>query len=213
MLRSVYKSMPIISFFGPDGSGKSTLARKLLEILMTRRINARVCWMRGTHTLASVIARFLLVKHESFQGSSNPYLTMRVPLGMRRIWQLLEFASALPTVLFRFVLPSFLGLYVIAERYVLDFIVWVSIITDDNNYARNLEARFFIALASKAYTNIYVTAALGELLRRSKMDRKLLSAQLNLYDGIASALGTYTVDTTLKSVDESLGELLNFLDT
>jgi hypothetical protein len=45
---------------------------------------------------------------------------------MRRLWQLLEFTSALPILLTKFILPSILGYTVIAERYIPDFLAWVS---------------------------------------------------------------------------------------
>lgn len=202
--------MPVICFFGPDGSGKTTLANKLLEVLSVRGFRVRVCWMRGTHTLASLLAR-LLTRSKVFKGSGNISYQITVPSGIRRIWQLIEFASALPIVLFRFILPDALGFYVVAERYVLDFIVWVSLTTRDSNYFKNLEARFFLTLASKTWANVYVTASLEELSRRSGMDLDFLNDQLKLYDAIASAMNIYKLNTTVKRVDESLMELLNAL--
>ena len=132
---------------------------------------------------------------------------------MKRVWQLLEFASALPVVLFRFIFPSFMGLYVVAERYVPDFIVWVSVITNDYNYVENFEARFFLALAFRTCANVYVTADLEELTKRRKIDRESMSVQLDLYDVIASALNAHTLDTTARSADESLEEVLTVLKT
>ncbi|MGB9622287.1 MAG: AAA family ATPase, partial [Candidatus Bathyarchaeia archaeon] len=50
--------MPLICLFGPDGSGKSTLARALTKRLSDENFRVKLSWMRGTHTLASLVARF-----------------------------------------------------------------------------------------------------------------------------------------------------------
>jgi hypothetical protein len=55
-----------------------------------------------------------------------------------------EFISVLPILLAKFILPSILGYTVIAERYVPDFLVWVSLTTRDEDYLKRLEARFML---------------------------------------------------------------------
>jgi len=92
--------MTLIYFFGPDGSGKTTVAKALARELESHSFNVKISWMRGTHTLASLLARFLS-KFTIFRGPDNPYYGISVPCGMRRLWQLLEFISVLPVLLFR----------------------------------------------------------------------------------------------------------------
>ena len=94
--------MTIICFFGPNGSGKSTLAKALAREFEYRRFRTLVSWMRGTHTLASMLARFLS-KFATFKGSDNPYYGISIPNNAKRVWQLIEFISVLPILL--------LGLY------------------------------------------------------------------------------------------------------
>jgi len=202
----------LICFFGPDGSGKTTLAKALARELDDRSFNVRISWMRGTHTLASMLARFLS-KFTTFRGSDNPYYGISIPNHMKRLWQLMEFLSVLPILLVRFMLPSFLGYTVIAERYIPDFLVWVVIITDDPNYLSSISARFLLALALRAKVKIYVKADFQKLIeRRMDMNPSFIMKQLILYEKLAECMDSLTLDTTNRSVNESMNILLAFLD-
>jgi len=202
--------LSLICLFGPDGSGKTTLARALAERFKRKGMSVSVSWMRGTHTLASMLARFLS-RLALFRGSDNPYYGISIPESARRIWQLIEFISALPILLIRFMLPCLLGYVVIAERYLPDFLVWVSLTTRDACYLRSLEARFLLALSKKADVRVYVTASETELTKRrsGEVNREFLMKQLKLYDKVAKLIRAYKIDTTERSIKEALNELLN----
>jgi|YelNatPaOPRAMG01_1025707.scaffolds.fasta_scaffold36633_2 DNA polymerase III delta prime subunit len=202
----------LIALFGPDGSGKTTIASALALELRCRGLKPIIAWMRGTHTLVSLLARFLS-KLTIFKGLDNPYYGISIPSCMRRLWQLMEFISVLPILLFRFMLPSFLGYTVVAERYVPDFIVWVSVTTRDEDYLERFEARFMLALSVRAYVRVYVTASEAELVKRrgGEVNLKFLAEQLRLYDVLARLIGSYRIDTTGRDVDSSLREVLGFL--
>jgi thymidylate kinase len=204
--------MPIICFFGPDGSGKTTLANDLAKKLRNCGLRVKLSWMRGTHTLTSLLAE-ILSNFTTFRGSDNPYYGIAIPRSFKRLWQLLEFASVIPIILLRFIVPSALASSVIAERYVPDFIAWISITTGDQRYLDRMEAKFLLALSSKAHVKIYVTATLEELSKRRKEINLNLRGQLNLYSRIASSLHAYKLDTTSKSVNESLEDVLGLLKT
>jgi len=203
--------VPIIYFFGVDGSGKTTLAKHLSLVLKSKGFKVKLSWMRGTHLFASILAR-LIANFTAFKGSDNPYYGIQIPGHLRRLWQLIEFASAIPIILFKFILPSAIGYWIVAERYLPDFITWVSLTTNDQHYPESVEAKFLFALSSKAESKIYVTTSLKEIIsRRGETDLHFIKNQLKLYPKISSALHAHRLDTTKKSVDESLKEILTIM--
>jgi len=210
--KSVEKIMPILLFFGPDGSGKSTLASKLAYLLAKRGYRVHVSWMRGTHTITLVLAHFLS-SIRAFHGSDNPYFNIRIPK-LKHFWQLLEFISALPIILIKYVLPSKLGWWIIGERSLIDFIVWIACTTTDESYTEGFVSRFLITLASKSQGRFYITARLRELVRRRKSEATAenIKRQLILYDELFPKLGAYKLDTSSSRIEESLEELIGTLN-
>jgi thymidylate kinase len=204
--------MPIIYLFGPDGSGKSTLAKALTRRLTNKGFRVKISWMRGTHTLASLFARYLS-NFGTFSGSDNPYYGIDIPRRFRRLWQLLEFTSMVPIILVRFMIPSLLGYLVVADRYIPDFIVWISVTTGDPHYTEKSEIKFLLPLSWKAQAKIYVTATLEELLRRRReADVKFIRDQLKVYEAVASAIQAHRINTTTKSTNDSLREALSIIN-
>ncbi|KXA89793.1 hypothetical protein AKJ66_04300 [candidate division MSBL1 archaeon SCGC-AAA259E22] len=204
--------MPIICLFGPDGSGKSTLANMLARKFQDRNRNVKVSWMRGSHTVASVLAK-LLSNSPTFRGDENPYYDIKIPEKMRRLWQIIEFMSALPVILLRFVLPALLGRTVVCDRYVPDFVVWVALTTDDREYPSKPEARFLLKLSTKCDYRVYVYASQERLEEREKKDGTSLgSGQAELYSSIAKSIGANKVDTTHESPNESLRSILDRIE-
>lgn len=64
---------------------QATLAKALARGLENQGLKVKISWMRGTHTLASLLAKFLS-RFSAFRGSDNPYYGIRIPKGFRRLW-------------------------------------------------------------------------------------------------------------------------------
>jgi len=202
--------VPLICFFGPDGSGKTTLSRDVETELIVKGFRVKHSWMRGSHTLVSILSR-LLSRFPIFRGGFNPYYGVAVPRSMARLWFVLEYLGALPVILLRFILPCFLGYVVVADRYVLDLVVWVALVTGDEGFLRSILARHLLVLASRSDTAFLVTADPRELARRGGGELNVLRRQNYLYASLK--IGACVVDTTGKTPSESLEQVLELLES
>lgn len=201
--------MPIVYFFGPDGAGKTTLVRHIAKALRKKRYRVKISWMRGSHTVASLLLK-LFAKRRLFTGSENPYYAVTIPAKLRGVWQVLEFLSALPVILYRYVIPSLLGYWVLADRYALDLLVWIVLVTQDLRFLHSLKARLLISLAMQPVVRIYVTASLAELNRR--VDAEWYPAeQVRLYDQLSRRVGAYRYDTTSRT-EGSFNEIIRSIE-
>lgn len=202
--------MVILYFFGPDGAGKSTLTKAMAKTLYVRGYKVKTSWMRGSHTFASITAK-MLSKFDFFKGSQNPYFNIRIPPKMKRFWQFLEFLSAIPVILYRFVIPSFLGYYVIADRYTSDLSVWLCLTTNDYGFLNTFESKVLVTLSSKASSKFYVTATIDDLTQRTD---KLwfVKEQLGLYSKISKMLEANIINTSILSKKDSFEEALTIIN-
>lgn len=204
--------MAIIYLFGPDGSGKTTLAKRLVRDLSRNGQKVRYSWMRGSHTAASMAAR-LLAKLDSYKGEDNPYYGITVPKRLTRFWQALECLSVAPVVLLRFVIPHRMGYTVVADRYAIDFIVWVGTTTVDTGFVQGFIAKCAAHLAGECELLMFVTADPQTLVKRSGMDMDFLIGQTQMYMSFVRrhALDVHTIETSGKSADDSYERVMELL--
>ncbi|WP_069807929.1 hypothetical protein [Vulcanisaeta thermophila] len=199
----------IICLTGPDGSGKSTVARELALELSRRGFRVRVSWMRGSHTIASLIARFLS-RFPVFRGRGNPYYGISIPGSLRPLWWFLEFISAIPIILTRYSLPALLGYVVIGDRCALDLVVWVSMTTGDSAFIRSILGKALISIAMRSNVIVYVTADYKVLRVRRGADWGLRE-QLGIYNALSRVLDLAVLDTTNVTVTEARDKLLSIV--
>ncbi len=203
--------MVILYFFGPDGAGKTTIVRNLAKKFSEKGIKVKISWMRGSHTFASVLAK-VLSRFDFFKGSENMYYNISIPRKLRGFWQGLEFLSALPVLFLRYLIPSFLGNWIIADRYSLDLAVWICFTTRDYSFLDRFEAKILTTLAKKTDARFYVKADIKTLKNRTDK-LPFPEEQLMLYDKLAKMVGATIIDTSFKSADKALLEVLETIET
>ena len=114
-----------VIFFGVDGVGKTTHATRLSELYMKKGYRVKRCWLRARHSLSYLVSQILLkLGYPAVVKQGNIEILDSRHLPEKRIWSLLEFISVLPWILTRMNLPLLLGYVVIAERYMVDTIVY-----------------------------------------------------------------------------------------
>ena len=158
-----------------------------------------------------MIARFIS-RFQLFKGSDNPYYKISIPDNLKTLWVLLEFTSFLPILIFKLVFPRVLGEKIICERSIPDFIVWVVFTLKEPGLLNTIPIKFLLSLSRSAPYLLYITASLNTLVsRRPDMDSFLIMRQLVIYEKLSSLLGAYKIDTTDKTIEESVNEILNYI--
>jgi energy-coupling factor transporter ATP-binding protein EcfA2 len=176
---------------GADGSGKTTAAR-LLASLLSLRGPTCTHWLRGSHLLASLLAR-LLSRFGAFRGGCNPYYGICVPKGLRGVWVRVEFWSFIPHLFVRFLLRRLCG-FLVYDRGSLDFLVWLVSTLDSPSLLCGVYGGFLLRLARKEGP-VYLYADLRTLAGRADVPRSFLIRELAVYSALAGYVARCSIDT------------------
>ncbi len=201
----------LICLYGPDGSGKTSIADLAASVIM-KKVKGKVkkSWVRGSHLYVSLLAR--LLSHTSlFRGEDNPYYKISIPPKLRKIWLVLEYTSFIIVFIGRIIIPRLLGFIVIAERSIVDFMVWILLTLKDPRLLNTICMKSIISLALK-YKCIYVTADPHILVSRRADELNLYKAiyQKIIYDYFADLLGSPEVDTGRHDITTTVDHVLNY---
>lgn len=176
---------------GADGSGKTTLA-KLLSMYLARFGSVSTFWLRGSHLLASILLR-VLSRLQVLRGMCNPYYKVCIPRRLRRIWFHIEFWSVMPYILLRYLL-AMLHKFLISDRGITDFIVWIIMTLNYPSFLSSLYGRFLIRLA-KGENIIYLYADRHVLTERADVPEEFVYRELAIYEVLTRYLAKCSVDT------------------
>lgn len=197
------KLPPAIIFFGPDGSGKTTQADMLVKELKRNGLKTRKLWLRSLHTLAFIISKLAmhLLKLDDVYEFRAKYSHKK---SFRRVWYAIEFISILPLVLLRFRIPLLRGYTIVAERYVIDWIVSLSYLSRNDQMLDSLLAKTVLKFIPKDSVLIYIDATYEAIYSRGRREdsKEFIEFQRAFYSKIAKMLNATIVDTSNKNLSE-----------
>ena len=211
-----------VIFFGADGTGKTTQATVVLEEFRRSGFKARKVWIRARHSLAFAISQLLIKlgyplvfgkQNISAAGISEIKVLDTRDLPAKWLWSLLEFVSVVPLMLIRVHIPLLLGYYIVAERCVIDTIVYNQFFIG-NSF--DVYARILFRLLPKDALFIHLDAERQDVLMRREGDilpKSFTDYQLMQYRFMATRINALSINTSSNDISEVSRVIINALDT
>lgn len=192
-----------IIFFGPDGSGKTTQANMLISELDRKGIRNKKLWLRSLHTLAFLISKasMHIMKLDDIYQLRTKYSDHTA---FRIIWYFIEFVSILPLILTKFYLPLLQGYVIVAERFVIDWVVSIAYATNNSSLVDSWFASFVIHFIPKQSMLVYIDADYSSILSRRGAEDSFESIEFQrmCYSKFAHRLHALQIDSSNKSICE-----------
>lgn len=208
-----------VLFFGPDGVGKTTQARLLIRYLRFRKSRPWWVWIRGRHSLAFLLACFFtklgyykIVK--TSRGTKHKVFDPQLLPKLHLLWGIIEFVSVLPWILLRVYLPIFLGYTIVAERYVVDTVVYLSYWLG-YDFLQGFLAKILLNFIPKDSVLIHFDAETQLLLKRIQNDtvtKDFVVFQRRVCYILAKMLNAVTIDTSKSDVKQTFQQILEVLN-
>ena len=201
-----------IIFFGPDGSGKTTQANMLIGELNRKGIRNKRLWLRSLHTLAFLISKVstYIMKLDDIYQLRRKYSDHA---SFRIIWCSIEFVSILPLIVTRFYLPLLQGYVIVAERFVIDWIVSVAYATNNPSLVDSWFASFVMNFIPKQSVLVYIDAEYSSILSRRGAEDSFESIefQRTCYSKFAQKLHAFQIDSSNKEICEVFALIKDFV--
>ncbi len=201
-----------IIFFGPDGSGKTTQADLLSQELTKMGIKNKRFWMRSLHTLAFLISKFamnLFDLHDIYEFRG------KYAIKFRRLWYIIELISILPLII-RFYILLYKGYVIIADRFVIDWIVSLAYSMKDESFINSKYAKLVLMFIPKDSLLIFLDANYEVICKRRDPNienKEYIIFQRYYYNLFANMLGALIIDSSDRNIDEINGYLLDIVLT
>lgn len=211
----------IIILTGIDGSGKTTVANRLLKYLQRKERKTCYTWIKSLHSLAYVVS--VLLRNTSLSKTLiNPNgIAVRrfdptVKKTLNKLWPYIEFISVLPWIIFKIYLPLFFGFTIIADRYVIDTVVTISIRIKKINFFQTFLGRLLLKMIPAGAMIVMLDIETSSVLKR-KYDVEYtyneIKNQIVLYRKLSKMLGALVIDAEKFDVDTIQNFLINKLQS
>jgi thymidylate kinase len=197
----------MIYFFGSDGTGKTTHADLISLHLRMKGFRTWRASLKQHHTLSYLFLK--LLTHKEHEGQAINYYGFYSELSckIKTPWKILELVSLLPAVIYRVLLPLFLGYIVICDRYMLDTLVTLSYFLKEPKMISGKLAKLLVKLIPQNSLLVYFETDTDIILKRKKdepLTRQLIEYYKNAYRNLLnwSELTFVTINTSILSVEE-----------
>jgi thymidylate kinase len=207
----------LVYFFGPDGTGKTTQADLVALYLRRRGVRVLRATVKQHHTLSYLLLRllrnndadYLRVNYFGFDDATSQRI--------RRPWKVLELFSLMPAIVYRVLLPQFLGYTVVCDRYVIDTVVVLSYFLKDRHFVSGNAAKLLVRLIPKHALLIHLDTNTKTILARKRdepLTRELVDYYRNAYYDTVQlfSLPVVTIDTTYASVEAVQQKVLEMIE-
>lgn len=204
----------VIAFSGPDGTGKTSCAKYLIKSLNNMGIVSEKIWIKHTHTVAYLLVKFqeLMTPTRVIRSWSGTYVTNS--LASSRLWPWIEFLGLLPKLIrikIKFLI-SRRRKFFIADRFLLDSLVHISIAQGKNHVVDSLPFKFIASFLKKYALTFWFDGNEKILIKRKgdkadpmgyiKLQRQLYSEAVKKFN-----IPVIYINTTQKSLEEVCKEV------
>jgi thymidylate kinase len=210
----------LILLTGIDGSGKTTVAYLVIRYLESNGVRTRYAWVKSFHSLSYIVSNML--------RNTRLWCTVINPTGMQvrqfdptyskpfqKLWYLLELISVLPWIIVRIYLPLLARITVVADRYVPDTIVTISVRMKQPDFHRSFIGRLLSSLIPKGTVMVHLDASIDTVINRKpdiEYTRSQIVSQIKMYKLLAKKLSAFTVDTSKLDAKQTLEKVIKILE-
>ena len=133
---------------------------------------------------------------------------------LRPIWGFIEFISVLPWIILRVYLPRIFRYTVVAERYVVDTVVYLGYWLGPD-FFRSYLAKILLNFIPQGSLLIHLDAETQVLIKRLYYDTATIDFivfQKKIYRVLAKMLGAVTIDTSRFGIKEVFQQIIKVLN-
>lgn len=175
--------------------------------------------MRGRHSLAFILSSLFtrLGYYQSVKlstGATHKVFNPQLLPKLKRVWCFIEFISVLPWIFLKVYLPRFLGYTVVAERYVVDTVVYLAYWLG-HGLLQGFLAKVLLSFIPRDSVLIHLDSEaqiLSERIQNDIVTEDFLAYQQKVYPLLAKKLGAVTINTSNFSIIETFQHILEVIN-
>ena len=165
----------IISIFGPDGVGKTTHADMLANELARQGYKVKRVWVKNNHTIAYLIIVLLnrISRRNVIVLPSNSILTNILACSSKiasKLWLWIDLIGAIIKLIFSVYIPRLLGFIVVADRYLPDTIVAMTLTLRDFKILKTIPIKLLLSMLRRDNTIMIMLDCNYELIKSRRVD-------------------------------------------